>query len=195
MKATSRRSGRRTSEGGAENGRREERAAGTSSVCFADTFPVRGEGGEGAGAVCVLVLRGLSAEAGRPGISADADGKGGGLACLWALRQDGAHHADGPLQAEAVIPEEDRSGRTGKSGERSGMRTSNFGDWRKRCPYFKSESAQQHRIVCGGVGDAVSTALIFGNREKARQLQLRVFCEGCFEKCEVYRMLAEAEPE
>lgn len=81
------------------------------------------------------------------------------------------------------------------SWERVGMKTSNFGDWRKRCPYYRSESAKQHRIVCGGVGDAISTSLNFGSREKARQLQMRVFCEGCFEKCEVYRMLAAAEPE
>ena len=75
------------------------------------------------------------------------------------------------------------------------MSKKKYSDWKKRCPYYKHESAQSHRIVCAGVGDAYSTELMFGNREKERQLQLRVFCEGCYDKCEVYRMLAEATPE
>ena len=72
---------------------------------------------------------------------------------------------------------------------------SDYEDWRKRCPYFKGESRREHRITCEGVGDATSLQLIFANRERQRKLQIRVFCEGCYEKCEVYRMLAEAEPE
>lgn len=70
-----------------------------------------------------------------------------------------------------------------------------YGDWRKRCPYFREEDARRHSITCAGVGEAYSTILSYGNRERERQRQITLFCEGCFEKCEVYRMLAEAEPE
>lgn len=75
------------------------------------------------------------------------------------------------------------------------MSKGKYSDWKKKCPYFKYESAKGHRIVCAGVGDAYSTELMFGDRERERKIQLRVYCEGCYDKCEIYRMLEEAEAE
>jgi hypothetical protein len=50
-------------------------------------------------------------------------------------------------------------------------------------------------IRCEGLGDAAYTEWGFGNDEKARRTQLRVFCmslSGC-RSCEVYRMLLETK--
>lgn len=64
-----------------------------------------------------------------------------------------------------------------------------------RCPFYRGEDPSRHVIRCEGLGDAAYTEWGFGNDEKARRTQLRVFCmslSGC-RSCEVYRMLQETK--
>lgn len=63
-----------------------------------------------------------------------------------------------------------------------------------RCPYFRHEDKNRHVIKCEGLGDAVSMSWNFtGEDERQRIRQMEVFCQGCFEKCEMYRMIEQSK--
>ena len=46
-------------------------------------------------------------------------------------------------------------------------------------------------IRCEGIGEAASTLLTYRN-ERQRTRQLAVFCQDCYARCEVYRMIVES---
>ena len=56
------------------------------------------------------------------------------------------------------------------------------------CPFYRDD--EPHRISCEGLGAADTTVLTF-RLGKDRDQQIRIFCAGCYEKCEVYRMILE----
>lgn len=56
------------------------------------------------------------------------------------------------------------------------------------CPFYKND--EQHKIVCEGVGESESVILRFRFTQE-RNKQIRLFCAGDYEKCEVYRMIME----
>ena len=58
-----------------------------------------------------------------------------------------------------------------------------------RCPFYKFDDGKR-RITCEGVIEDSSLAWIFHNREDY-ETQITVFCCGCYENCEVYRLLME----
>ena len=56
------------------------------------------------------------------------------------------------------------------------------------CPFYKNDEKLQ--IVCEGIGEARSLILSFRYTQE-RNRQIRLFCAGCYEKCEVFRMIME----
>ena len=61
------------------------------------------------------------------------------------------------------------------------------------CPFFREEDARKHKIICEGLGDARSMAWNFRNEDERQRIrQMEVFCQDCFAKCEVYRMIIES---
>ena len=61
-----------------------------------------------------------------------------------------------------------------------------------QCPFFKFDEWRQKRIVCEGLVDESSLALIYCRREDY-EAQLGVFCCEHYKKCEVYNMIMEAK--
>ena len=62
-----------------------------------------------------------------------------------------------------------------------------------RCPFFRREDRQRHKIVCEGVGDASSICWNFRNEDERQRIrQMEVFCQNCYWNCEVYRMIRES---
>ena len=61
-----------------------------------------------------------------------------------------------------------------------------------QCPFFKFDEDKKNRIVCEGIVDKSSLALIYCRR-KDYYAQLSVFCCEHYKKCEIYRMLMEAK--
>lgn len=61
-----------------------------------------------------------------------------------------------------------------------------------QCPFFKFDDQKQKRIVCEGIVDESSLALIYC-RSKDYKMQLEVFCCEHYKKCEVYRILMESK--
>ena len=62
---------------------------------------------------------------------------------------------------------------------------------RVRCPFYRRSGRKGCFIRCEGIGMARSTTLTYrGERQRTRQLE--VFCQDCFAKCEVYRMIIES---
>ena len=58
-----------------------------------------------------------------------------------------------------------------------------------QCPFFKFHEDNKKRIVCEGLVDDSSLALIY-RRRKDCYTQLNVFCCEHYKKCEVYSILA-----
>lgn len=61
-----------------------------------------------------------------------------------------------------------------------------------QCPFFKFDEVKKKRIVCEGIVDESSLALIYFRREDY-ETQLGVFCCDHYKNCEVYRMLMAAK--
>ena len=55
-----------------------------------------------------------------------------------------------------------------------------------KCPFFRD--MPENTIKCEGLGDARSVQLNYGCRADKRR-QLEIFCERCWEKCEIARMI------
>lgn len=58
-----------------------------------------------------------------------------------------------------------------------------------RCPFYKSDDGRG-RITCEGLIDQSSLTLSYRQRGDY-EIQIGVFCSGCYDRCEVYRMLME----
>lgn len=58
-----------------------------------------------------------------------------------------------------------------------------------RCPFFSSESAGHHKIVCNE-GPTVNTSIsvTFTGKDYLRQNYMRQYCCKEFEQCEVYKL-------
>ena len=61
-----------------------------------------------------------------------------------------------------------------------------------QCPFFKFDEVKKKRIVCEGLVDESSLALIYCRREDY-ETQLGVFCCEHYKKCEIYRMIMAAK--
>ena len=61
-----------------------------------------------------------------------------------------------------------------------------------RCPFYRASGEKGRFIRCEGIGNARSTTLTYRG-ERQRERQMAVFCRGCFERCEVYRMVEESK--
>jgi hypothetical protein len=59
-----------------------------------------------------------------------------------------------------------------------------------RCPYFLHNGRRS--IVCEGITDDSTITLSYLD-ECGRNLQRKLFCNGKFENCEIYRMLTEGK--
>lgn len=60
-----------------------------------------------------------------------------------------------------------------------------------KCPFFQNLSKQ--KITCEGpYDDCVAISQVYQTNEN-RNKQVKLFCGGDFEKCEVYRMIVEAK--
>ena len=59
-----------------------------------------------------------------------------------------------------------------------------------QCPFFKFDEQKRYRIVCEGIVEDSSLALIYC-RKRDYETQMRVFCCEHYKKCEVYRILME----
>lgn len=63
-----------------------------------------------------------------------------------------------------------------------------------RCPFFRDEDEIRHQIRCEGLGDAVSMCWNFRNEDERQRIrQMEVFCQDCYERCEMYRMIRESK--
>jgi hypothetical protein len=59
------------------------------------------------------------------------------------------------------------------------------------CPFYKASGRKGHFIRCEGIGQASSTTMTYrGERQRTRQLT--VFCQDCYTRCEIYRMIVES---
>ena len=56
------------------------------------------------------------------------------------------------------------------------------------CPFYRSD--EKRKIVCEGVGEAEAIVLRFRYTQE-RDKQIRLFCAGCYERCEIFRMVSE----
>ncbi len=60
------------------------------------------------------------------------------------------------------------------------------------CPFYRRSGRKGCFIRCEGIGMARSTTLSYrGERQRTRQLT--VFCQDCFTRCEIYRMIVESK--
>lgn len=59
-----------------------------------------------------------------------------------------------------------------------------------QCPFFKFDEPKRNRIVCEGIVDGSSLALIYC-RKRDYDTQMRVFCCEHYKRCEIHRMLME----
>lgn len=61
-----------------------------------------------------------------------------------------------------------------------------------KCPFYQYDEYMPkkniRRIICEGIADA-STLVLNYRRKRDFHMQLETFCCGCFDKCEVCRML------
>lgn len=57
------------------------------------------------------------------------------------------------------------------------------------CPFYKWDDGKK-RITCEGIVENSSIALIY-HQKADYECQIRTFCCKDYEKCEVYRLLAE----
>lgn len=63
-----------------------------------------------------------------------------------------------------------------------------------RCPFFRKEDRQRHKIVCEGLGDAASISWNFDSRDERQRIrQMEIFCQDRYPNCEVYRMIRESK--
>jgi len=58
-----------------------------------------------------------------------------------------------------------------------------------RCPFYHRDNGK-YQIVCEGVTDGATLSMQFPSKAEFR-VQMRTFCQGRYENCEVYRMLAK----
>lgn len=58
-----------------------------------------------------------------------------------------------------------------------------------KCPFYKFDDGR-HRIICEGIVEDSSLALVFRFKNDW-ETQIDVFCCRDYKKCEVYRMLME----
>ena len=58
-----------------------------------------------------------------------------------------------------------------------------------RCPFYKWDDGKK-RITCEGIVETSSIALIYHNKADY-ELQLNTFCCEHYDRCEIYRLLAE----
>ena len=56
------------------------------------------------------------------------------------------------------------------------------------CPFYRND--ERNKVICEGCGEAEAIVLCFRYTQE-RNKQIRLFCAGCYEKCEVYRMISE----
>lgn len=61
-----------------------------------------------------------------------------------------------------------------------------------QCPFFKFDDQKKKRIVCEGLVDKSTLALIYC-RKRDYQTQLGVFCCEHYKKCEIYNMIYAAK--
>lgn len=61
-----------------------------------------------------------------------------------------------------------------------------------QCPFFRFDDAKRKRIVCEGIVDKSTLALIYC-RKRDYDAQLRVFCCEHYKKCEIYNMIMAAK--
>ena len=61
-----------------------------------------------------------------------------------------------------------------------------------QCPFFKFDDLKRKRIVCEGLVDKSSLALIYCRRTDY-DTQLSVFCCEHYKKCEIYRMIMDTK--
>ena len=72
----------------------------------------------------------------------------------------------------------------------------NWKDVHAKCPFYLGESQKSHRIYCEGMGDAEKTIWEYRESdERQRIIQLEIFCQDCYTRCELYRALWEAKEE
>lgn len=66
------------------------------------------------------------------------------------------------------------------------------GSWRQadvQCPFYKSDDGRG-RITCEGLVDESSLTLSYRQRGDY-EIQIGAYCCGCYDRCEVFRMLME----
>lgn len=61
-----------------------------------------------------------------------------------------------------------------------------------QCPFFKFDDGKQKRIVCEGIIDECSLALIY-RRKRDYLKQLDAFCCERYKYCEIYQILMKAK--
>lgn len=70
------------------------------------------------------------------------------------------------------------------------------GSWKGKCdaqcPFYKFDEQKRRRIVCEGLVDGSTLALIYC-RKQDYETQLEVFCCEHYRKCEIFRMLMAAK--
>ena len=60
-----------------------------------------------------------------------------------------------------------------------------------RCPFYRWSGRKGHFIRCEGIACAKSVTVTYrGERQRTRQMA--VFCQDHFERCEIYRAIAES---
>ncbi len=58
-----------------------------------------------------------------------------------------------------------------------------------KCPFYKTDDGKRH-ITCEGVVKDSSLINAYRRRHEF-DTQISVFCSGCYQNCEVYRMLVQ----
>ncbi len=60
-----------------------------------------------------------------------------------------------------------------------------------RCPFYRSSGRKGCYIRCEGIAGACSVNIKYRS-ERQRTRQMEVFCQDHFERCEIYRAIAES---
>jgi hypothetical protein len=61
-----------------------------------------------------------------------------------------------------------------------------------QCPFYRASERKGGYIRCEGIAGARNVLLIYRS-ERQRIKQMEIFCQNCYDRCEIYRAIVESK--